>query len=69
MKSLGVPFLMAILTGCTTPHAVRVQCDAHLVPINASPPQVTGPVASIRPPSRPGGPIVDPGDTASRLAP
>ena len=26
--------LLGTLLGCSTPHAVRVRCDRHLVPIN-----------------------------------
>lgn len=26
--------LLGALLGCSTPHAVRVRCDRHLVPIN-----------------------------------
>jgi hypothetical protein len=53
MKVLWVSCLCALLSGCGTPHAARVRCDTHLVPINAPASPVTNPVASAGQPKQP----------------
>ncbi len=41
----------ALLSACSAPHAARVRCDAHLVPINAPGAPPAGPLASANGPS------------------
>ncbi len=45
MKWLAIALALGWLAGCSTPHAVRVRCDAHLVPINSSGTRAGEPVA------------------------
>lgn len=69
MRRLGIACALGLLVGCSAPHAVRVRCDAHLVPINSSAAQSQGPLASADPARRQGGPFGSGGDSAAGLVP
>lgn len=42
MKQLGVVIASASLAACAARHPLRVDCDRHLVPINAPAASITG---------------------------
>ena len=43
---LCISFLCGLLGACASPHAARVRCDSHLVPINPHAGEPTNPLAS-----------------------
>ncbi len=47
MRALVLLASLALVSACAAPHAAKVRCDRHLVPINATAsPRTGGPSAS-----------------------
>jgi hypothetical protein len=52
MSRRALLWVLGLLAGCSAPHAARVRCDAHLVPINSSVARSVAPLASTDDPAR-----------------